>query len=174
MFLQEHWCATWALRVALSAAAAGRLCSFRNTSTFSAFEIEFGICVRVHTGRKDRLSVAPRTFGSTPQGLRNVLNLISLFSVVQESKAYAPTDVPKTTPPGQCSCRNTGARLGRSYKSHAPQRRSEGYVPSGTPRGTALPLTPSRCIPIVEGRVNSPPNNHDSSVPAGTFGGFCT
>jgi hypothetical protein len=40
-------------------------------------------------------------------------------------KAYAPTDVPKTTPPGQCSCRNTGARLGRSYKSHAPQHRSE-------------------------------------------------
>jgi hypothetical protein len=57
--LQEHWCATWALRVALSPAAAGRLCSFRNTSTFSAIEIEFGICLRVHTGRKDRLSVAP-------------------------------------------------------------------------------------------------------------------
>src|ERR1700688_1846574 len=68
VFLQEHWCATWALRVALSAAAAGRLCSFRNTSTFSAIEIEFGIRLRVHTGRKDRLSVAPRTFGSTPQG----------------------------------------------------------------------------------------------------------
>jgi hypothetical protein len=39
--------------------------------------------------------------------------------------AYAPTDVPKTTPPGQCSCRNTGARLGRSHKSHAPQRHWE-------------------------------------------------
>ena len=32
-----------------------------------------------------------------------------------------------------------------------------GYVPSGTLPRTALPLTPSRCIPIVEGRVNSPP-----------------
>jgi len=37
-----------------------------------------------------------------------------------------------------------------------------------------LPLTPSRCIPIVEGRVIPPPPNHDSSVPAGTFDGFCT
>jgi hypothetical protein len=88
-------------------------------------------------------------------------------------KAYASTDVPKTTLPGRCSCRNTWCAtwmLPQIARCAAPLG---GYVPSGTLPRTTLPLTPSRCIPIVEGRVNSPPN-HDSSVPAGTFDGFCT
>jgi hypothetical protein len=155
VFLQEHWCATWALRVALSTATAGRLCSFRNTSTFSAIEIEFGICLRVHTGRKDRLSVAPKTFGSTPQGPKRPESHQPFFSCAGV----------KPTPQQGAQNHASGSvflqehwcatwTLPQIARSAAPLG---GYVPSGTLPRTALPLTPSRCIPIVEGRVNSPP-----------------
>ena len=87
-------------------------------------------------------------------------------------KAYAPTDVSQNHASGSVFLQEhlCAWTLPQIARSAAPLG---GYVPSGTLPRTALPLTPSRCIPIVEGRVNSP-TNHDSSVPAGTFDGFCT
>ena len=66
----------------------------------------------------------------TPHG-SEASRISSAYLRLCRSKAYLPTDAPKTTSPGQCSCRNTGARRG-APESHSPQPSLVGCVPSGT------------------------------------------
>ena len=140
VFLQEHWCATWALRMALSAAAVCRLCSLRNTSAFSAIEIELGICLRVHSGRKTHLSVAPRNIWFHSAGTPKRPESHQPF--LQLCRSQKPT--PQQTRPKPCLrvsvpagtlVRDLDAPTNRTLRSVA----LGGHVPSGT-----LPRTPSR------------------------------
>ena len=174
MFLQEHWRAIWTLpQIAGSSAGACSLCSLRNTSAFSAIEIEFGICLRGHTGRKDRSSVAPRNIwfrsAGTPKRPESHQPFFSCVGV----KSLRPNRRAQNHASGSLFLQEhwcatwTLTQIARSAGALG------GYVPSGTlPRtasGDTLPMHPDR------GRQGeSPPHNHDSSVPAGTFDGFCT
>ena len=172
VFLQEHWCATWALRMALSAAAVCRLCSLRNTSAFSAIEIEFGICLRVHSGRKTRLSVAPRNIwfhsAETPKRPESHQPFFSCAGV----KSLRPNRRAQNHASGSVSLqehwRDLDAPTNRTLRSGAGRSCSFRNTSTNALRRQP-PMHPDH------GRQGeSPLNNHDSSVPAGTFDGFCT
>ena len=123
-------CATWALRVALSApplvgcVPSGTLPRFLQLKSSLESAVEF---IRVE---KTAYRLLQETLGSTPQG-PETSESHQPFVGPAGVKPTSERKRPKTTSPAQCSCRNTGARLGRS-EWHSPQPPFVGCVPSGT------------------------------------------
>jgi hypothetical protein len=169
VFLQEHWYAKWAHRVAppqlplVGCVPSGTLPHFLQlkSSLESAFEF-----IRVERTAYLLLQehlVPRRSDPSRPESHKPFFSCAGV-------KAYAAFQYHAS---GSVLLQEHWCAtwtLPQIARSAAPLG---GHVPSGTLPRTALPLTPSRCIPNRGRQVNSP-RNHDSSVPAGTFDGFCT